>query len=75
MASDQAQLADVMVQLALLKQTKDNQKRDLKVAKASKAVTKDAQALLDSSRKSIRELKKRRDAIVLRLVRARQSKT
>lgn len=75
MASDADKLADVMVQLALLKKTKDQQKRDLRVAKASKAATKDAQTLLDGARKNIRELKKRRDILVARLVRIRQKTT
>ena len=75
MASDADKLADVMVQLALLKKTTDQQKRDLRVAKASKAATKDAQTLLDGARKNIRELKKRRDILVARLVRIRQKTT
>ena len=71
MSSDPEKLADAMVELALLKKIKDTQKRDLKVAKASKAATKDAEALLDTTRKSIRSLKKKRDVLVASLVRIR----
>ena len=75
MATDADKLADVMVQLAILKGTKEKQKRDLKVAEASKAVAKDAQLLLDGAKKSIQSLKKRRDVLVARLVRIRQKQT
>jgi len=71
--TDQAQLADVMIELFLLKKTKERQKRDLKIASASRAATKNAQALLEGTRKSILKLKKRRDLIVSKLVQARQS--
>lgn len=71
-ATDAEKLADLMVQLALLKKTKDGQKRDLKIAKASKAATKQAQTLLDATRMTIGRLKRRRDVLVARLVRNSQ---
>jgi hypothetical protein len=73
MATDQAQLADLMVELGLLKKIKDKQKRDLKITKASNADTTDAKALLDATKKTIRGFKRRRDAVLARLVRARQA--
>ena len=74
MTTDADKLAQVMVELALLKKSKERQKRDLKIAKASKAATKDAETLLKAARKSIASLKKRRDVLVARLVRGFESK-
>ncbi len=74
MTTDAEKLAQVMVELALLKKTKEQQKRDLKIAKASKAATKDTEMLLAGTRKSIASLKKRRDVVVARLVRVSESK-